>query len=113
MSTASSDRLPRHPRAVRALVMAFGLSLVEGCNVELFGRPPIWMAPTQHPVGHLLVFVTAMVVVVLLVAAISELVLWIAGLVGHRSHPRGWRSHPQRRLEGDRNGARRAIEDRR
>lgn len=75
----------------QALVMVFWLSLLSGCNVELFGRPPIWMTPTQHPVGHLLVFVTAMLVVSLLVAAIVDLIRWVRR---HHAHPLGRRSHP-------------------
>jgi hypothetical protein len=73
--------LPRHALAgvrsaghdARVLLVAFGLLLLSGCNVELFGEP-IWVSPTQHPVGHLLVFVVAMVIVVLFVGAIVDLV---------------------------------------
>jgi hypothetical protein len=65
--------------------MVFCLSLLSGCNVELFGKPPIWMTPTQHPVRHLLVFVIAMVVGALLLTGLVDLIQWIAGI---------WRSHP-------------------
>lgn len=78
----------------QALVMVFWLSLLSGCNVELFGRPPIWMTPTQHPIGHLLVFVTAMLVVSLLVTAIADLIRWVAEIRRHHAHPLGRRSHP-------------------
>ncbi|GEM_PF-6669687 len=85
MSRVDWAMLPRHPlaavrspgRGVRVLLVAFALSLLSACNVELFGGPPPW-PPTKHPVGHLLVFVVAMVIVVLLVVAIVDLVRWIA-----------------------------------
>lgn len=78
----------------QALVMVFWLSLLSGCDVELFGRPPIWMTPAQHPVGHLLVFVTAMLVVSLLVTAIVHLIQWVAEIRRHHAHPPGRWSHP-------------------
>lgn len=70
---------PVRPAGLRtlALLVALGLALLSGCNIELFGGPPPW-PPTKHPVGHLLVFVVAMVIVVLLVVAILDLVRWIA-----------------------------------
>jgi len=86
---------PVRPAGLRtlALLVAFGLALLSGCNVELFGGPPPW-PPTKHPVGHLLAFVVAMVVVVLLVNAIVDVVLWIAERARHHTHP------PGRRLRG-------------
>ncbi len=80
-------------RGVRALLMAPGLLALSGCNVELFGGPPPW-PQTQHAVGHLLVFVVALTVAVLLVMAIVELIVRITELVRRHAHPRGLWSHP-------------------
>lgn len=101
MSTVNWAMLPRAtPRAAvrsagrgaRALLVAFGLALLSGCNVELFGN--IWVPPTQHPVGHLLGFVVAIVVVGLVVCAITDLVRWIAERARHHAHPPGRRLRP-------------------
>lgn len=101
MSTMDWAMVPRRSLAAvrsagcgaQVLLVAFGLSLFTGCNIELGG--PIWVRPTQHPVGHLLGFVAAMVVAASLVSAIVEVAQWIAKRARHHrpSSPDGrWRA---------------------
>ena len=83
MSTVDWAMLPRRFRAAvrsvgraRGLLMGFRLLPLSGCHVVLIGAGPPWPL-TQHPVRHLLGFVLALVVIVVLLATIDDLVRWV------------------------------------